>query len=244
MIDFTIQVAGYVFSVSAMYESTKDYCGKYLCEKEPQFHVSITPKALSAEQEASKREALVEGIPLQDYSEQRLETLALQRKLTENLFDRNILLFHGSAIAVDGQSYLFIAKSGTGKSTHSALWRQFLGDRAVMVNDDKPFLEIKEDGVTVHGSPWNGVHKLGNNISVPLKAICILERGPENKLRQVSAKDSVYMLMQQSSRPHDPALLTAYMDMLDKLSQKVCFYRLSCNTDIEAAQVAYEGMCK
>jgi serine kinase of HPr protein (carbohydrate metabolism regulator) len=53
-------------------------------------------------------------------------------------------LFHGSAIAVDGVGYLFTAKSGTGKSTHARLWRELLGARAVMVNDDKPLLRVTE----------------------------------------------------------------------------------------------------
>ncbi len=244
MIDFTVKIAGYVFSVSAMYESTKKYCAKYLCDGAARYDVKITPEDLQLELAASLREDAAEGKPPRSCSEPHLETLALQRKITACLFAHNILLFHGSAVAVDGAAYLFVAKSGTGKSTHSALWRQLLGERAVMVNDDKPFLEILEDRVLVHGSPWNGVHRQGNKICVPLKAICILQRGAVNKIEPISAKDSVFMLLQQSSKPQNSALTGAYMDLLDTLSKNVAFYRLSCNTDIEAAQVAYDTMSK
>ena len=78
---------------------------------------------------------------------------------------------------MDGQAVLFTAKSGTGKSTHTKLWRDLFGERAVMVNDDKPLLRILKDGVLVCGTPWDGKHRLSTNCALPLKAICILERG-------------------------------------------------------------------
>lgn len=242
MIDFTIQVAGQVVGITAIYETTKNYCEKYLCDRKPQFFVTITPEDLCSELEACLRENALEGHPPRSYTDTYLEPLAVQRKITEYLFEHNILLFHGSTVAVDGAAYLFVAKSGTGKSTHTGLWRQLLGDRAIMVNDDKPFLEITEDRVIAHGSPWNGVHKLGNNISVPLKAICILERGEINQIKEVTSKDSLFMLLQQSCRPKSSALLPKYMALLDDLSKNVKFYNLQCNMRIEAARMAYETM--
>ena len=92
------------------------------------------------------------------------------------------ILFHGSVIAVDGIGYLFTAKSGTGKSTHTRLWREYFGDRAAMVNDDKPLLKITDSSVIAYGTPYNGKHRLGTNISVPLKAICILTRAADNHI--------------------------------------------------------------
>lgn len=67
------------------------------------------------------REDALEGQPIRQYSDAYLETTAVQRKLAEKLFDYDTLLFHGSTIAVDNQAYLFTAKSGTGKSTHTQL---------------------------------------------------------------------------------------------------------------------------
>jgi hypothetical protein len=153
-----------------------------------------------------------------------------------------ILLFHGSVISVDGEAYLFTAKSGTGKSTHTRLWRQMFGDRAFMVNDDKPLLKITEEGVFACGTPWDGKHHLSRNSIVPLKGICILERGEENHIVTISGKEALPMLLQQSYRPSNPLGLSQLLGIIDMLTQKVSFYRLKCNMDPEAALVAYEGM--
>ena len=181
-------------------------------------------------------------MPLRELKDERLESTAVQRKIAEGLYAYDTLLFHGSVIAVDGEAYLFTAKSGTGKSTHTRLWRKLFGDRAVMINDDKPFLRVTEEGVTVYGSPWNGKHGLGNNICAPLKAICILERGEQNAIRSIPANEAVSMLLQQSNRPRQAKWLPKYMELLDKLSGNLAFYRLSCTIDPQAAAVAYEAM--
>ena len=242
MVQFNMRIAGRVVAVSALYESTRKYCEGYLCEGEPDFSVTITPEDVAFEQSTSDREHAVEGLPITKTEEALLERTAVQRKIAEKLFFYDTLLFHGSVIAVDGQAYLFTAKSGTGKSTHTRLWREMLGDKAVMVNDDKPFLRIMEDGVHVCGSPWNGKHKLGTNIDVPLKAICILERGEQNEISKIPANEALFMLMQQSNRPRQAGLLPKYMELLDGLANKTAFYRLKCNMDPSAAELSYRTM--
>jgi len=239
---FTISLMGAKIAVSTRHPTTRSFCSGYICDGEPDFSVTLTPEDIEFERLKAAREDEIEGNPPREYSDAYLETLALLRKITEALFDYDTLLFHGSVVAVDGKAYLFTAKSGTGKSTHTRLWREYLGDRATMVNDDKPFLKITENGVLACGSPWMGKHGLGSNIQVPLKAICILERGEENHIRRIHPKDAVYMLLQQSSRPMDAKKLPKYLDLVDALSKKVEFYRLQCNMDPEAAKIAFEVM--
>ena len=239
---FEIQLAGCVISVSSLHDSTRRYCSDYLCGGEPDFAISVAQRDIDFEREKSAREDALEGIPVRQFSEAYLETTAIQRKITEKFFEYDILLFHGSVIAVDGEAYLFTAKSGTGKSTHTRLWREQFGDRAVMVNDDKPFLKFEGDRVIACGSPWNGKHRLGSNIMVPLKAICILDRGEDNRIEQIDPKDALQMLFQQSSRPQNPRLMPKYMELIDRLAQNVPLYHLNCNMDPEAAKVSYEGM--
>ena len=156
--------------------------------------------------------------------------------------DYGTFLFHGSCVAVDGQGYLFTAKSGTGKSTHTRLWREYLGDKAVMVNDDKPLLSVLESGVIVHGTPYNGKHKLGSNISVPLKAICILERAEENHIERITKAQAYAMLLQQVYRPQDSAQMAKTLQLIDKAAERTELYRLGCNMDISAAETAYNAM--
>lgn len=226
----------------ALFNTTQDCCTDFLCYGTPDFSITITPEDIAFERIKAAREDEVEGLPVRQLSDELLEITALQRKVTECLFDHDTLLFHGSVVAVDGEGYLFTAKSGTGKSTHTRLWRQVFGKRAVMVNDDKPFLRMEEKGVTAYGSPWMGKHGLGANINVPLKGICILERGEENRIVPISAAQALPMLFQQSQRPQESRNLPKYMELVDKLASGTKFYRMQCNMDPEAAVIAYRTM--
>jgi len=239
---YVVDLVGMKFAVSAVSDVKQTFCLKYLTTAKPDFTVSITQKDISYERQVAAREAALEGFPAPDYSDAQLEITAVQRKIAECLFEHDTIVFHGSCIAVDGVGYLFTAKSGTGKSTHARLWREAFGDRAVMVNDDKPFLQVKNGAVIAYGSPWNGKHGLGNNISVPLRAICILERGEENRIQKISPQQALMMLFQQSQRPRNPGLMPKYMEIIDKLSGSVAFYQLQCNMEPEAALTAYRGM--
>ena len=242
MMLFSVKVAGCVAEVRTCHQTTMNRCSSYLTDGTPDFSITISQSDIDFERTKSAREDVLEGIPERQFSDAYLETLAVQRKITEELFQYDTLLFHGSVVAVDGVGYLFTAKSGTGKSTHTRLWREVFGERAVMVNDDKPFLRITEGGVFACGSPWNGKHGLGTNITVPLKAICILDRGETNEICPIEAKDALFMLLQQSNRPQDPRKMPLYLNLLDRLAAGVDFYHLHCNMDPEAATIAYRAM--
>lgn len=240
MTDFVIKVAGETVAVHACFESSREYCQDFLCDEKPDFSITVNEGDLAHER--GKNIGSGHDWNMQHVPDAQLEITAIQRKLAEELFAYGVLLFHGSAVAVDGAAYLFTAKSGTGKSTHTRLWREMLGDRAVMVNDDKPFLRVTDEDITVCGSPWNGKHRLGRNIAVPLKAICILERGAENRIERISAEKALPMLLQQSNRPVNAAMLPKYMEMLDAVASKIDFYRLQCKAEMEAAEVSFRAM--
>jgi hypothetical protein len=176
-----------------------------------------------------------------DWSDVFFETVAIHRKVGEILPLYNALICHASAVSLKENGYIFLAKSGTGKSTHTRLWREYFGDRAVMVNDDKPLLHIA-DTVTAYGTPYNGKHRLGTNTSVPLKAICILTRSADNHIEPISFEQAYKMLLQQVYRPADSILMMKTLTLIDRLGDSVKFYQLGCNMDISAAQVAFEGM--
>lgn len=243
MIEFVIRISNVTIGVLALHESTKKFCKDFICDGNKEFFVSVTQSDIDFEREQFSIFSETEHTGSQ-FSDAYFETIALQRKVAGILIDHNTLLFHGSVIAVDGVAYLFTAKSGTGKSTHTRLWRELFGERAVMVNDDKPFISVTDDGIIVHGSPWNGKHKLGNNISVPLRAICILERGEINEIKEIPASKAVFMLIQQSSRPKGATKMAKYMELLDAIAAKVKFYRLSCNMEPEAAEISFAAMSK
>lgn len=224
------------------YRSTYSYCKDYISEFDmPDFSVTVEPYDIVSEREKAEKQNELDGRKI-DYSDAYLEHLALYRKIAEKMVDYNVILFHGSAIALDGECYLFTAKSGTGKSTHTRLWREVFGDRAVMINDDKPLISITDEGVAVFGTPWNGKHNLGANISAPLKAICILERGAENSIEKTDSKSELPKIFSQTYRAPHPQALAKTLALLDTMLGKISVYKLKCNMEKEAAMVAYNGM--
>ena len=242
MAQFLIEIAGYTAQVTSLFDSTRDYCRKYLSEQVPDFAVTVSREDLAFEQEALRQEALEEGIKVRVFTDPFLERTAIQRKVAEFLFDRSVLMTHGSTVAVDGKAYLFTARCGTGKSTHTRLWRQAFGNRAVMVNDDKPFLKITETEVLACGSPWSGKHGLDANITVPLQGICILERGKENRIERILPEEALPMLLHQSYRPLEAEKHACFEELVKQLAEKAPLWRMYCNMDPSAAEVSHSAM--
>ncbi len=236
------RIADHTILIRTMYERMHREAADYAASGCVDFTIETTQTDIDAERAQSVRTDAAEGRTATAYSDAYLETLAVYRKIAERMPDDGTVLFHGSAIAVDGAAYLFTAKSGTGKSTHTRLWREMLGERAVMINDDKPLLHITPDGATVYGTPWNGKHRLGVNGSAPLKAICLLGRGEQNRIVRIDPMTAYPMLLQQTYRPVSVTALKETLTLLDMLMQTVAFYRLSCNMEPEAARVSYEAM--
>ena len=232
MIKGRYEFAGKVVEVNSLYEKVHDYCADYKTDAPADFEVVISGEDIEYEKVHAEREGYAAGY---------LEELAVYRKISEKMPSYDTILFHGSVVAVDGEAYMFTAASGTGKSTHAALWREYFGDRAVMVNDDKPLLHIG-DVVTAFGTPYDGKHRLSNKIAVPLKAICILTRAPENSIVPVTKSEAYPMLIQQAYLPNDVFALRKTLTLVDKLAGSVGLFKLGCNMDVEAAKVAYEGM--
>ena len=241
MITRKYKIADKVVEVNSIYEEVHEYCSDYQTDLPADYSVNITQADIDFEREKSAHEDEVEGIPIRHFSDSYLEELAVYRKIAEKMIEYDTVLFHGSVVAVDDVGYLFTAKSGTGKSTHTRLWREYFGDRAVMVNDDKPLLHIA-DTVTAYGTPYNGKHRLGTNTSVPLKAICILTRSADNHIEAIAREQAYTMLLQQVYRPADMLKMAKTLELVDRLADSVKLYRLGCNMDISAAKIAYEGM--
>lgn len=242
MAEFLLEIAGHTAAVTSFFESTPQYFRPYLTEKAPEFAIRVTREDIAFEQAQLLDEARREGFRVRVFTDPFLERAAIQRRFAEYLFDFDILLFHGSAVAVDGEGYLFTADSGTGKSTHTRLWRQVFGERAVMVNDDRPFLELRQDGVWLHGAPWSGKHGLDSNIAVPLKGICVLTRGVENRIQRAEPEALLPMLQKQSYRPGAESKHLRFLELVESLSRQVPLWQMACNRQPEAAETAFRAM--
>ena len=236
------RLAGHTIKIESVYSQVHTLCAAYRVEDDAEYCITTTPADIAYERKRSARADELEGAAVREHADPYLETLAVYRKLAQLLVQDDILLMHGAVVAVDGQAYLFTAKSGTGKTTHTRLWMQQFGDRAVMVNGDKPLLHVTNTGVTVYGTPWDGKEHLSRNIACPLKAVCILSRSETNHIERISPKEALTMLCQQSYRPAQPAALRKTLALVDLLSSNVPLYKLGCNMEPEAALVAYHGM--
>jgi len=240
MAQFRIEIAGTVFEVTSLFESTRDYCRKYLTEAAPEHPISVSREELVAEQEAYAEEARQEGWKPRTFTDPFLERSVIQRKAADLLFTKRILMLHGSTVAVDGFAYLFTAACGTGKSTHTRLWREVFGDRAVMVNDDKPFLRITDTDILACGSPWSGKHGLDTNVSLPLKGICLLRRGGENQIRKAATEDLLPMLLHQCHCP--PGQQEALRELVIHAAERTPLWQMDCTKDPQAARMAHDAM--
>ena len=239
---FTIQIAGLAVGVQPLFISTREYFRAYLSEREPEILIDVTESDLVYEQQMLDREALEEGLKFRQFTDPFLERAAIQRKVAVALLDKDTLMIHGSTVSVDGRAYLFAAPCGTGKSTHTRLWREAFGSRAVMVNDDKPFLSISSSCVTAHGSPWSGKHGLDTNISVPLRGICLLRRGSDNRITQVTAEDCYDELLHYCLVPENDTLREKADTLVKELVHSIPLWRLECNKEPHAALVSYQAM--
>lgn len=206
----------------------------YITDEEPLFSVFATDEDLEYEREKSE-----EG---DAFDKPYLEYVAIHRLICEKIIDYGLVLFHSSVVELDGECYLFTARSGTGKSTHTRMWREVFGERAVMINDDKPLIK-EEDGVFyAYGTPWDGKHHLSVNRRSPIKAICYLERGEKNEIEKVNSQDVTYNLLAQVYRPRNQEGLIKTLDFADSMLKSIPMYRMKCTISHEAAQMAYDAM--
>lgn len=233
---FVMEIAGFGFAVVPLFGSTKAYCAGYLSDRVPEYMITVSRHDLHLEQELLDIEADEEGLKRRKFSDMFLERSVIQRRVAELLIPKNVILMHGSTVAVDRKAYLFTAACGTGKSTHTRLWREEFGDRAVMVNDDKPFLRFEADGVYAYGSPWTGKHGLGNHVRFPLNGICILRRGQENVIRRAENRNLMDFIR------HQCFLAEEAPELVQELVRRVPVWEMECTKDQIAARVAFDAM--
>ena len=159
------------------------------------------------------------------------------------LAQRDGIAIHSSVIECGGRAAIFLGESGTGKSTHTRLWRENI-EGAKLLNDDSPILRIVDDEVRIYGSPWSGKTPCYKNLSYPIAGICRLSQAPHNKIRQLGTIAAIGALL-PSCPPqyaHDEALQDAICATLSKALRKLRVYHLECLPDGDAACLSYNTM--
>lgn len=157
---------------------------------------------------------------------------------------KNTLLIHASLVRNNGFGYAFIAKSGTGKSTHVSMWLRYMPGSDLM-NDDNPIIRIIDNELWIFGGPWSGKTPCYRNVKAKLGAITRIDRAKTNsieKLKPVEAFASI--LPSCSSMKWDSDIHNAICDTITKIVETTGVYTLHCLPNEEAAQVCFRTISK
>jgi hypothetical protein len=143
---------------------------------------------------------------------------------------------HTSCIVYKDLAVLFLGESGTGKSTHTRLWREHI-EGAFLLNDDSPIIRVEDGVVWAYGSPWSGKTPCYKAQRHQLKGCVRLSQAPHNRIRKLSILQA-YGAIHPSCPPefaYDNALYDHISSFISELISHVPFYHLECLPDREAA---------
>lgn len=148
---------------------------------------------------------------------------------------------HSSAIVCNGRAVLFLGESGTGKSTHTRLWRENI-DGAVLLNDDSPFIGFVDGRATAFGAPWSGKTPCYKQEQYPIAAIVRLSQAPHNAIRPLRSVHAIGALLPSLTPAfgYDDELQDRMLATLSKIISQVPVYHLECLPDAAAARLSYD----
>lgn len=226
-------IADFYVEYEPRYKKLKERSEKYLAHDQfivPEFSIFVTEEEIDEH--------------LKNYKVDRelAEYVLMGAKFYKEILGKDAFFLHSSAIAVDGYGFAFTGPCGAGKSTHSALWRKYFGERAIPVNDDKPVVRLINDTVFVCGTPFSGKHDINTNTIVPLCGICVLTQAKENKIVRLKPIEATSIFMEQTLRCMEADKMSALLDAMDQTLQRVPVYRLFCNISFEAVELSFSTL--
>ena len=149
-------------------------------------------------------------------------------------------LFHAAVVSHEDKAYLFLGKSGTGKSTHARLWLKYI-EGTELVNDDNPVVRILHDVAMVYGSPWSGKTPCYRNVSYPIGGIVLLSQAPYNKIHRLKGISAYTSLVPSiSGKRWDRQVADGLHQTENTLAMTTPVWHLECLPDEEAAKVCWE----
>ena len=225
------KIAGLNVGFEPQYDMLRNRSEKYICEEKADFNIGFTENLMEHQLN------LYKGVP-----EAELEYLWMGTAFNVKLLEYNGMFLHSSTVVVDGKAYSFSAPCGTGKSTHTSLWIKLFGDKAFILNDDKAAYRLIDGRYYAFGTPFSGKHDINANTSAELAGICFIEQAKENSMERMDIDEAVPLIFSQTLRPSNVQRTMMLCDFIDELIKRVPIYKLKCNMDIEAAELAYATM--
>lgn len=149
------------------------------------------------------------------------------------------IVLHSSCVEKDGRAYLFSAKSGTGKSTHTHLWLKELSGTRI-INDDKPLLINRSGNFFACGTPFSGKTDENINECVPVRAIIFLHRSEQNTVRRIKPALAVPLFIEQTINPHIREYADEMLRRTDEILTEIPVFSLGCNKEAGTGKFVYE----
>lgn len=149
------------------------------------------------------------------------------------------ILLHASCVEKDGDAYLFSAKSGTGKSTHTHLWLNEIPNTRI-INDDKPLLIKRGNKFFACGTPFSGKTDENINEQALVRAIVFLHRSEENELKRISPARAVPLFIAQTINPRIAEYADKMLERADEVLMTVPVFSLGCNKNCGTGKFVYE----
>lgn len=231
------KIADMNIGVEPRFQYTKRILSDYLSdETECELEIAVTDEMIAREQELNVK---IHGVP---QSEAMCESVAVLRRICDHIIRRGGFFLHCSCLRYKGRAIIFTAPSGTGKSTHAALWKEHFGDEVEMINDDKPLVREENGSFVIYGTPWRGKHGRGMNTSAPIGAVFFLEQAPVNSAQPVDSITALSLLMQQTVIPSSKDDVSTLLDMLGRLIESTPMFRLKCTISDEAVITALNAV--
>lgn len=207
-------------------------------------HKNESHVRLSLRMSAALDHAVVVLADSEDANDRHLLSHALMVAFMLATCGNGTLLVHASAVIADGKAYLFQGKSGTGKSTHAALWTDYI-EGAELLNDDNPVIRFDAEGRAIaYGSPWSGKTHCYRNVSAPVGAMVRIVRASDNWLKKLSLLQAYASLSTTAfSLSFMPEKLRAMRHhSIERLAATVPCCEMHCRPDPAAALTCKEGL--
>ena len=231
------KLAGIPVAFSNRYPYLPHLLQDYLTSEPPLLTLSLTEAEIAAEGE---RGGLLPPVTSEEARLAYLESLAFYRKLSLALPRFGGFFLHAVLLAVWGEGIAITARSGVGKSTHAALWRDLLGEGCRILNGDKPLLRRGEDGRFLgYGTPFAGKEGWHENASAPVKTLLLLERGDEDRLTPISPAEAFPALYAATLAPESGESAALLLPLLSEFLGSVRVFRASVTPRLSAAEAAY-----
>lgn len=228
-----IRMADLCIQISYKYAYIERQCAKWLDDsnQKPDMEVETSDEEIEKEYMQTAENGITRGM---------CESVCIYRAIAKKLIPFSAFVMHGAVIELDGKAYVFTAKSGVGKTTHTKLWLEYFAGKASYINGDKPIIRCRNGKWYAYGTAWMGKEKFGSQKYAPIQSVCFIERGTENAIRKVDDKEVVDRLFHQLFLPDEPKSVIHFMELVDKMVREIPFFVLQCDISTDAVKVAYE----